>query len=179
MRLHPRDRFNFDTRTYADVVKGATSQPLNNALLWRTMLDAVEAYQRQWNFCPRVSNFFKVYVLTTFAQTNKASRFYRTLEWRRVFYTCRERIAFFYKNRAKLETIKCQCANSLWKIPRAVAKHVVPCNQRHNEVEQIEELGRACKRLRGPHSMDLFVFMHLSRRARLGNDLALFIFDFL
>lgn len=176
MSLSARVRQLYDTRSYADVVRGATSEPLNAALMWRSMLDVSEFYERNYLHCPRLANFFKVYILIRFARLHNGSRFHATLEWRKLFYTCRERMIFFYKNRAKIHTSPCHCS-VVMKIPCGMSM-MVKCRERKNEADQLDELGKELKKMRGPHVLDLLLFMHLSLRAKLGNDLALLIFDF-
>lgn len=148
--LNARARFMYDTRTYADVVKKATSEPLAMALSWQCMLHTVEKYERQWSWCPRMSNFFKVHVLLVCATTHQRWRFYKTLEWRNLFYSCRDRVAFFYRNRSRLQAMQCDCMY-LTRIPKSMG-FIGQCSHRRGDEEELVELGV----LRGPHRVDLF-----------------------
>lgn len=173
------NRFLYDTRTFAEVVKGGSSQSVNVALSWRRMLNVVESYERQWGRCPRLSNFYKVHVLVECCRDNRMLRFWNTATWRKLFYVIRDRVSMFYNNRIKLLTISCTCRERLMPpVPRSMHP-MVQCNQRRDEPQRLDALKQAWRRMRGPHCMDLFIFIHLSRRANLGNDLALYIFDFI
>lgn len=139
-------------------------------------MSAVELYEysRDFDFCPRLANFTKVYVLLKIACVHHGARFLATLPGRTLFYTFRYRLAFFNERRAALEASKCHCMRRM-EIPPAI-KFMARCPRRKTDDAQLDLLSTEVRKMRGPHVLDLFAFMHLSKN--LGNDLALLIFDF-
>lgn len=146
----------------------------------RSLLNAAESFKtlQYSHFCRRLVNFFKVYVLLTFARQHHGGRFFGTLAWREVFYQYRVRLASFVAQRAAIEASECLCFRRV-KVPREM-KFMKQCSKRRAwDSKQLDQLEAGLATMRGPHALDLGVFMHLSRRANLGNDLALLVFDFM
>lgn len=143
---------------------------------WRNILSAVELYDYIHLSCPRLANFTKIYVMLKIARLHHGARFLNTPSGRRLFYTFRNRVAFFNEKRETLRTSPCHCNRGI-KIPRAM-KFMQRCPKRKTDEKQLDQLSVEVRRMRGPHALDLVVFMHLSRGVNLGDDLALLIFDF-
>lgn len=141
---------------------------------WRNILSAVELYDFFQNSCPRLANFTKVYVMLKIARLYHGARFLGTPSGRKLFYTFRTRVAFFNDKREDLRMSPCHCTCGMY-VPRPM-KFMPRCPKRKTDDKQIDQLSIEVRRMRGPHALDLFAFMHLSQH--LGNDLALLIFDF-
>ena len=141
-------------------------------------MNALEFYDNCYSYCPRLANFTKVYVVLTLARVHHGARFLCTLPGRNLFYTFRSRVAYFYDKREQLRVSSCDCSLGM-KLPQAL-KFMARCPKRgrENDDKQLDLLKPEVRNMRGPHALDLVIFMHLSRSVNLGNDLALCIFDF-
>lgn len=149
------------------------------AIKWRQRLSAVVDYEIFYdNSCTRFANFFKIYIMLSLARIHHGARFLRTLEGRQLFYTFRNKVCFFCTKREFLRENSCSCVRNM-RIPLEM-KFFSKCAQRKKDDEQrLDQLLTFSTKLKGPHIMDLGVFIHLSRYVHLGNDLALYIFDFM
>lgn len=157
-----------------------TRAPLEKeAIQWRELLTAVDNYEYYYNyfdFCLRFANFFKVHIMLSFARVHHGARFVRSLEGRQLFYTFKNKFCFFCTQSHFLRENSCSCFRKM-RIPREM-KFFSKCERRNDE-QQLDQLLTVSRRFRGPHILDLGVFIHLSRYVHLGNDLALYIFDFM
>ena len=150
------------------------------AIKWRQRLSAVfdyEYYYNDFDFCPRFANFFKVYIMLYLARIHHGARFLRTLEGRQLFYTFRNKFSLFSTKREFIRENSCSCVRNM-HIPLEM-RFFSKCKGRKKDDKQLDQLLAFSRRLKGPHILDLSVFIHLCRYVHLGNDLALYIFDFM
>lgn len=164
-RYSSTTQFLYDTRTFAEVVTNKQRDALDLAEALSRKISAVQRFENWPYLCARAKNYRKVEFLLDAGSTAHEMRFFSKPSWRSFFYIVRGRLNFFYSNRDKLaSTCTCRC--------------IIPVSD-EEYVAKVKQLDVMIRRMRGPHCTDLFVFMHLSRRACLGNDLALTIFGYL
>ena len=175
-------RFAWDSRSFAEVVKGQPPMAQRMATQWSHLMSVISSHERDFYCCLRMINFCKVDVLLKASTQSNKLRFFNTKMWHQTFYIIRERLRYFWVRRETLLTIPCECPATDF-VPRAFCRalqnnriNLRPCGE--DERQKIEQLEASVKKMRGPHCWELEVFMWLSYRARLGNDLALYMFDF-
>jgi hypothetical protein len=159
--------FNHDTRTYADVVRNKTSGTLQ---LYKDVRRGMVMNGLDW-WCRRRVNILQMRrVLFRILKDMATVRWgdtplhkERAHTWKTLFYAWRDRMHHFQANFQTLQTMPCRCEQDRCALVDLSADYNVLCH--------------AMKTAHGPHGSDMPAFMVL--HARMGNDLALYVFSFL
>lgn len=171
--------YHYDTRSFADVAKRKPCKAIDVATELSQRIKQIEEYDASYVCCSRAINYMKVMLLIYAAENVNKLRFFNTHWWRSFFYTIRGRIDYFYANRVRLKSMKCTC-DTMYPPPRYEYMYEkFRCTSQRDDREQVNKLAFCRRRFHGAHCQDFEVFMHLSLRMKLGNDIAGHVFDFL